>query len=763
LTSLLIGIVKTQQNVRGDISVSDENSQYPGFNFKNSCTFEEFEKPDYLKWKEAATSFLKGAPFKKKLITASYEKIEIEPIYVELPDHNPLFYDLSPGIAPYARGVNSKCDKEKLWDIVSFCSAMDPLNFNNIAKESIKGGASALVFVADSSLFIRKGNKESSVFNGTAAGDGLFFSTSYNLKEAFGGINLTRTGLFADAGSAVLPVAALFVAFFKQNGIDLSLIKGCLGSGLLGQLARSGKLPGDIDSLMDEAATFSVWANDNAPLLKTIWLRSDLYHHAGASADLELAFGIAEAIFYIRALVNRGMSVDDAANQIVMHMASGSNFLMEIAKLRAARMLFAKVVSAFGGGEKSQKLSVFSSVAEVFETDDFSMDILRATTRTLGAAVGGASFICSDFSYDGYNCIKHIKKSDDDSGPFLRRLAGNIQHLLQHEAGAGFVIDPMGGAYAIESMTAELAEKAWNTVRQIEDAGGMSEALKKGVADELIEPVRQLRIKNINRRRDVFVGINMYTPLNENKMSDSLSSKKGFLSNSSSALRNFDTQIVDSGGGSSDLSEEHFETGIVGKKLISQNWNDAFERAVDMAYEGKTLHEIYSSMLRVKKESLLTCKPLVAFDAGAEFKKLRELSSAYKEKYGVSLKICIAAYEKDVKIEPRIEFVKNFFEVAHIESSSVYRGSNLDAAINFAVDSGCTVAVFCAQDKYYGSVGVSFAQGFKKAVKGSTLVIAGRADDCKDELLKAGVDEFIYIGVDVLKMLRQFMHKMEAL
>ena len=319
-------------------------------------------------------------------------------------------------------------------------------------------------------------------------------------------IDLERIPVYIQTGLMALPVTALLVAYLRRQGKSAEKLRGCIGTDPLGILISNGTLPVSPESAYAAMAQLTAWAIKHAPRLQTIVVRGHPYHDGGGSAVQELAFVMATAVEYLNEMQTRGISVDDAAVRMRFSFSVGSQFFMEIARLRAARLVWAQIVSAFGGSGDAQKMFIHACTSAWNKTIyDPYVNLLRATTEALAGVMGGAD----SMQVGAFDQV--IRPADE----FSRRIARNIHLILQKECNFTRPVDPPGGSWYIEKLTDSVARKAWNLFQDIEAKGGMSRALREGFPQAQVAQTAAKRKANIARRKDIFVGTNMYPNLDE--------------------------------------------------------------------------------------------------------------------------------------------------------------------------------------------------------------------------------------------------------
>ena len=283
----------------------------------------------------------------------------------------------------------------------------------------------------------------------------------------------------------------------------LAHLSGCIGYDPLHKLAQEGFVPSDTFERMVEHARE---VNERSPQLGCIAVRTDAYHDAGANAVQELAIALSTGAVYLREMTTRGLAVNQVAGRIHFFLSIGENFFMEIAKLRAMRMMWSQVVRAFGGDVEMQKIHLHAQCASRNKTQlDPHSNILRATSEALAAAIAGVNSIT----------VPPFDSPLGESDLFSRRIARNLQLILQDELRLTKLIDPAGGSWHIEKLTDQLAQAAWKMFQDIEATGGLLAALKEGQIQAGIEAVAQQRRRDLAQRKTVLVGSNKYPNLDD--------------------------------------------------------------------------------------------------------------------------------------------------------------------------------------------------------------------------------------------------------
>ncbi|MCA9962144.1 MAG: acyl-CoA mutase large subunit family protein, partial [Anaerolineales bacterium] len=425
--------------------------------------FADFHTATYDEWYETTVASLKGKPF-AKLIAHTYEDIDLRPLYraediADLP-----YLDNLPGQFPYLRGTNADGYLAQPWLIAQEIADGTPQAFNEALLRDLARGQTAVNLIPDS-----RTQQGLDPQQAAAGQNGVSLSSVADLAAAFAGVNLVETPVFIRAGSGALSLAALLLAYAQQSGVDLAALRGSLEADPLGELAQHGVLPLPLEKAFAELALLVQGTAEFAPNLQAITVHGYPYADGGASAVQELAFVLATAVSYLRELQKHDLDVETMAASMQVAFSIGGDFFMEIAKLRAARMLWAQMIAAFGGGDAAQKLTLHGRTQRYNKTlTDAYVNMLRGTTEAFAAAVGGVdSLHVAPFDEEiapvGENSRREFSRRE-----FSRRIARNAQIILQEEANLTKLIDPAGGSWYVEWLTDQVAQRAWALFQEVE-------------------------------------------------------------------------------------------------------------------------------------------------------------------------------------------------------------------------------------------------------------------------------------------------------
>jgi len=438
----------------------------------------EFPPATGEQWRALVDGVLKGAPFDRKLVTTLYDAIAVQPLYTAA-DHDgrgdPAGW---PGLAPFVRGPVAAPGGTSGWDIRTEHRGPDAAETNVAVLDDLERGAT--------SLWLRIGA------GGLPLG---------SLDGALDGVYLDLAPVVLDAGDDTVAATAELEALWAARGVAPSDALGCYGADPLGRRARTGR-PGDLAA----AAALAVTTSSRYPGVRTFVVDATPAHDAGGSDVEELGISLATGVAYLRAMVDAGLGIDDALGQLTFRYAVSADQFTSIAKLRAARRLWARVAEVCGAAPASgaQHQHAVTSAAMMTRRDPW-VNLLRTTVATFAAGVGGAESIT----------VRPFDEAIGRSDRFARRIARNTQALLIDETHLARVGDPAGGSWYVESLTDAVAEGAWSWFREIEGAGGMAAALDSGLVADRLATTWAKRSADLATRKAAITGVSEFPDIDE--------------------------------------------------------------------------------------------------------------------------------------------------------------------------------------------------------------------------------------------------------
>jgi len=686
-----------------------------------------FPPMDEAAWRALAERDLRGAPFEKKLVTHTYEGLRVQPLYTAESSS-----DLGPahsGEVPFRRGNTPLGVTQCGWDVRQERSEPTLDALNGAILDDLQHGVGSVLLRLD--VAGRLGLDPTDARAGRLVGvDGAPIASVADLRAAFEGVHLEMIGVALEAGSAFLPAASLVMGLWSSAGVDPKAARGSFNADPLAVLARDGRLAMSLESAYDQMADLAAHTAATYPRATSVRVGSAPYHHAGATSAQDLAFGVATGIEYVRALTSRGMSLDDAAGQLLFSSAVGCNFFLAGAKLRAARDLWSRVIRAWGGSEESARMRMHVRTSKrVLTTRDPWVNLLRNTACLFAACVGGAEVVTSaPFDQAG--------GGDSSRG---RRIARNTATILQEEAHLLRVCDPAGGSWYIERLTGELIEKAWVIVQAIEARGGMSAALREGWVTAQVQAAMDARSQNLATRREAVVGVSEFP----NPGEDALESKRPSRASIVGAAR---AGMLSRGGDAASRT-----AALEGIARVGEGASAGAARAAEA---GASLGEIASRVFGGAEEVI--GGPITPHPYAEAYERLRDATDVYARVTGSHPRVFLANVGTPAEFTARASCSRGFFEAGGFEVIAGDGGTETEAIARAFALSGAGVAVICSTDARYAECVEGVAPALRRA-GARTVVLAGAPGEREGAYREAGVDRFIFIKCDVVGVLSELL------
>jgi methylmalonyl-CoA mutase len=434
------------------------------------------------------------------------EGIAVKPVYGERDLAGLDFLDTYPGKPPFLRGPYPAMYAAQPWTIRQYAGFSTAEDSNAFYRRNLAAGQKGLSIAFD--LATHRGYDSD---HPRVAGDvgmaGVAIDSIYDMRTLFSGIPLDQMSVSMTMNGAVLPVLALYIVAAEEQGVPHEKLSGTIQNDILKEfMVRNTYIYPPAPSLRIISDIFA-FTSAEMPKFNSISVSGYHMQEAGATQDLELAYTLADGVEYVRAGLKAGLTIDQFAPRISFFWAIGMNYFMEIAKLRAARMLWAKLIKPFNP-EDTRSLSLRTHC----QTSGWSLaaqDVFNNVARTMIEAMAATQ---------GQTQSLHTNALDEALAlptDFSARIARNTQIVLQQEAGATRIVDPWGGSYYVERLTYELARKAWNHIEEVEALGGMAKAIEAGIPKLHIEEAAAKTQARIDSGAQSVIGVNKYPPANE--------------------------------------------------------------------------------------------------------------------------------------------------------------------------------------------------------------------------------------------------------
>jgi methylmalonyl-CoA mutase len=684
---------------------------------------------------------LKGAPFEKKLVTRTHEGIDIQPLYTG--DDWPSAGDPSgfPGFLPLTRGSQVLGHTAAGWDIHQEHVHPDPAEANRAILEDLEHGVTSIQLRLDAASCsgLDADAPESVELCGR---DGVMAYSLGDFESVLDGVRLDIAPVSIDGGAAFLPAAALLAALIRQRKVAPAAVACAFSADPLGALMSDGQLSVPLDVALEQMADLVAWTVANDPHATAVEVNTAAYHHAGATSTQDLAFAVATAAEYLRAMTRAAVEVDAAARQVVFGASIGCQFFRAIARLRALRKMWAKVVTTSGGSEaaaRSSRVRVRTSRRALTRRDPW-VNLLRNTVCCFAGAVGGADSITT----------APLDAAIGLSDEFSRHLARNTQIILREESHLDRVIDPAGGSWYLERLTDQLAEQAWVLFQTIEERGGMIRAATDGWVADQIRAVNAARDRGLATRKQIVTGVSEHTDMREQPLARPRPDGAKLRAEASTRLAAWRCDH-NSSAALAKLAQVAAEASRAPGALT--------EAAVKAAEAGATLGQMSAALASVRDGAQpARAEPLAIHPYAAAYEELRDASDQYVARTGSRPLVFLAKMGTPADFSARSTYALNFFQAGGFQTLNNDGFTDPAAAAAAFRQSRAKVAVICSSDKKYGTVVEETAPGLKTA-GARTVILAGNPGANEATYRAAGVDRFIFIRCDVLGTLRELLRE----
>ncbi len=451
-------------------------------------------------WRDLAEKELRGRPL-EDLTWDTLEGIPVKPLYTEDDTKELPHMGSMPGVGPFTRGVKATMYAGRPWTIRQYAGFSTAEESNAFYRRNLAAGQQGVSVAFD--LATHRGyDSDHPRVEGDVGKAGVAIDSVEDMKILFDGIPLDKVSVSMTMNGAVIPVLASFIVAGEEQGHDRSVLAGTIQNDILKEFMVRNTYIYPPKPSMRIISDIIEYTSNEMPKFNSISISGYHMQEAGANLVQELAYTIADGREYVRAALDAGMDVDKFAGRLSFFFAIGMNFFMEIAKLRAARTLWHRVMTEFGAkNERSKMLRTHCQTSGVsLQEQDPYNNVIRTAYEAMSAVLGGTQSLHT-------NALDEAIALPTD---FSARIARNTQLVLQEETGVTNVVDPLAGSYYVESLTNDLIEKAWALIEEVEEMGGMTKAVESGMPKLRIEESAARRQAMIDRGDEVVVGVNKY-------------------------------------------------------------------------------------------------------------------------------------------------------------------------------------------------------------------------------------------------------------
>jgi methylmalonyl-CoA mutase len=588
---------------------------------------------DIERWRELAREDLRGGD-PESLVWETLEGIELKPLYTAEDLEDLEYVDSTPGLFPFLRGPRATMYAHRPWTIRQYAGFSTAEESNAFYRANLAGGQQGLSVAFD--LGTHRGyDSDHPRVVGDVGKAGVAIDSVEDMKILFDGIPLDRVTVSMTMNGAVLPVMACYIVAGEEQGVAPERLAGTIQNDILKEFMVRNTYIYPPEPSMRIVADIIEYTAKRMPRFNSISISGYHMQEAGANSVIELAFTLADGIEYVKAALGKGLDVDQFAGRLSFFWAIGMNFYLEIAKMRAARLLWAELMQQFQPKDpRSMMLRTHCQTSGASLTAQDPMNnVVRTTIEAMAAVFGGTQSLHTN-AYD-----EAVSLPTDTAA----RVARNTQLILQEETGITRVVDPWGGSYFMESLTRSVAAEARKVLKEIEELGGMIRAILQGMPKLRIEECATRRQARIDRGEDVIVGVNKYQPPTYEEVE--------VREIDNTAVR--DAQIARLERIRASRDQRAVESALEALEAVARRGEgNLLEAAVTAARARATVGEISEALERVFTRHRAEIRSVSGVYAGvyhgdAEFDAIRERVESFAEQEGRRPRILVAKLGQD--------------------------------------------------------------------------------------------------------------------
>ncbi|MBE0555476.1 MAG: methylmalonyl-CoA mutase [Rhodobacteraceae bacterium] len=698
---------------------------------------------DVKAWAALAAKELKGAA-PESLNWQTLEGITVKPLYTaEDVAGLPQMAEV-PGVAPFTRGVRATMYAGRPWTIRQYAGFSTAEESNAFYRKALAAGQQGVSVAFD--LATHRGyDSDHPRVVGDVGKAGVAIDSVEDMKVLFDGIPLEKISVSMTMNGAVIPILANFIVTGEEQGVDRSLLSGTIQNDILKEFMVRNTYVYPPEPSMRIIADIIEYTSKEMPKFNSISISGYHMQEAGANLVQELAYTLADGREYVRAAIARGMNVDDFAGRLSFFFAIGMNFFMEAAKLRAARMLWTRIMQEFSPkkpGSLMLRTHCQTSGVSLQEADPYN-NVIRTAYEAMAAALGGTQSL-------------HTNALDEAIAlptEFSARIARNTQLILQEETGITHVVDPLAGSYYVESLTAELAEKAWALIEEVEAMGGMTKAVATGMPKLRIEETAARRQAMIDRGDEVIVGVNKYRKAKEDPI-DILDIDNVKVREAQIARLNATRAARDEGACQAALAELSRRAAGGGNLL---------EAAVEAARARATVGEISDAMEKVFGRHRAEVKTLAgvygaAYEGDAGFAAIQKDVESFAEEEGRRPRMLVVKMGQDGHDRGAKVIATAFADIGFdVDVGPLFQTP--EEAAQDAIDNDVHVVGISSQAAGHKTLAPKLIEALRERGAGDILVICGGVIPQQDYdfLMGAGVKAIFGPGTNIPEAARHIL------
>jgi methylmalonyl-CoA mutase len=676
------------------------------------------------------------------------EGVTVKPLYTAADVENIPHKDNLPGFFPYTRGVKGSMYAGRPWTIRQYAGFSTAEESNAFYHRNIEAGQMGLSVAFD--LATHRGyDSDHERVEGDVGKAGVAIDSVEDMKILFDGIPLDKMSVSMTMNGAVIPCLAFYIVAAEEQGVKHDQLSGTIQNDILKEFMVRNTYIYPPTPSMRIVGDIIEFTSKKMPKYNSISISGYHMQEAGATQLQELAYTLADGMEYVRAAKAKGLNIDDFAPRLSFFFAIGMNFFMEVAKLRAARTIWAQIMENFGAqNPKSMMLRTHcqTSGASLTEKDPYN-NVVRTTIEAMAATFDGTQSLHTN-AFD-----EAIELPTDDSA----RIARNTQIILQEEMGMTKVVDPLGGSYYVESLTNELVQEAWKVITEIEDMGGMTKAVEKGLPKLNIEKASALKQARIDKGEETVVGVNKYRLKQEADVDT--------LEIDNVAVRK--EQISKLKKVKSERNEEKCQASLKGLINAAKGSDNILEKAIDAARARATLGEISEAMESVFGRHRADVKSISGVYGGAyagneDYMEIQKQIETFEEKVGRRPRILVAKMGQDGHDRGAKVIATAFADIGFDVDIGPLFQTPAETARE-AIENDVHIIGVSSQAAGHKTLIPSLIEALKGEGADDIMIVAGGVIPAKDYdyLYKAGVSAIFGPGTNIPEAALEIIKKLE--
>jgi methylmalonyl-CoA mutase len=708
----------------------------------------ELEQNAYLSWKAIAQKELKNQS-PELLEKVNAEGITIKPLYTAADLESLAIQDSMPGIFPFTRGPYATMYTNRPWTIRQYAGFSTAAASNAFYRRNLAAGQKGLSVAFD--LATHRGfDSDHPRVVGDVGKAGVAIDSVEDMKILFDQIPLDTMSVSMTMNGAVIPILAMFIVAAEEQGVQQHQLSGTIQNDILKEFMVRNTFIYPPEPSMRIVADIIEYTSKHMPKYNSISISGYHMHEAGASAVQEMAFTIADGLEYVRIALAKGLDIDEFAPRLSFFWGIGMNFFMEIAKMRAARRLWAEQVKQFSPKKNSSlilRTHCQTSGWSLAAQDPYN-NIIRTTIEAMAAVLGGTQSLHTN-SFD-----EALGLPTDASA----RIARNTQLIIAEETHITEVADPMGGSYYVESLTESLYQEAKKIIAEIESIGGMTKAIQMGIPKRLIEESAARKQALIDQKQEIIVGVNKYIPDEQTEVDvldiDNTTVRASQIELLQTIKQNRDQKAV----------EESLSAIFT---IAENNSGNLLEAAIHAARLRATLGEISEAMAssfgRYESQVSIVSGVYAHYNEHNEgFHAVQNEIIAFEQKYGRRPRIMVAKLGQDGHDRGAHVIATGFADAGYdVDLGPLFQTP--EEAARQAIESDVHVIGISSQAAGHKTLIPLLIEELHKQGSSDIIVVAGGVIPPKDyeELYHAGVKAIFGPGTNVLDAAREVLHKIE--